>query len=305
MLDRMTASICLLMVCSAWGMGVGDRRWGKRVSGTALLAAGATRSRQAFASEMEEEAVEEGEELGGRGARRPFGFSRRSLSEVSLKERLGAVPAFYVVNARGSPYLLNRESEGVQECLIFMQPADAEALLSEMVQSSPSYSDARVLCVGMDRAFDLMRKPPVPTGNSNKAGKPLVLRYRLQPSAEAIKASQKRLGPKSAVTKNEMLPCFINSKLTVPRRGTRATPVFLSLDDLEATWRSVAPQKSGKTAPAQYEVHNLLDILIASEQPDAPEVFDKLVFFPQPSAVEYVRSMRRRGNSISRLNARL
>ena len=45
-----------------------------------------------------------------------------------------------------------------------------------MVQSSPSYSDARVLCVGMDRAFDLMRKPPVPTGNSNKAGKPLVLR---------------------------------------------------------------------------------------------------------------------------------
>ena len=37
------------------------------------------------------------------------------------------MPAFYVVNARGSPYLLNRESEGVQECLIFMQPADAEA----------------------------------------------------------------------------------------------------------------------------------------------------------------------------------
>ena len=54
---------------------------------------------------------------------------------------------------------------------------------------------------------------------------------------------------------------------------------------------------------ANVDVHNLLDLVVASELPDAMGDFDDLLFYPQPGAVKYVRSNRKRGNMNSRLHA--
>jgi len=212
-----------------------------------------------------------------------------------LSERINAIPAFYVANARGSPYLLNREAEGAQECVIFLEPADAERLLSEMTQASPQLSDARVMCVGLDKALGMLRRKPTPTGNVGRGGKELLLRYRLSPPAAQLGNARSRLGK---LFNNKMLPCFVCPELVIKGR----TPAFLDLDDLKKAWAAANP--SG--AAPNVDVHNLLDLVVASEQPaeaGAKGDFDALAFYPAPGAVEYVRKHRRRGNRISRLHA--
>ena len=225
--------------------------------------------------------------LGGVGPRRALALGR----EASLSAKLGGVPAFYVANARGSPYLLNKEAEGAQECVIFLEPRDAEALLSEMTQASPQLSDARVFCVGLDKALGMLKRKPQPSGNVARNGKELVLRYRLQPSAKQLQNARGRLGK---LFDTKTLPCFICPELAVGGK----TPVFMALEDLTEAW---ATQGTGR--PPNVDVHNLLDLVVASELPDAMGDFDDLLFYPQPGAVKYVRSNRKRGNMNSRLHA--
>ena len=211
--------------------------------------------------------------------------------EAALADKLGAVPAFFVANSRGSPYLLNKEAEGAQECVIFLEPRDAEALLSEMTQASPQLSDARVFCVGLDKALGMLKRKPQPSGNVARNGKELVLRYRLQPSAKQLQNARGRLGK---LFDTKTLPCFICPELAVGGK----TPVFMALEDLTEAW---ATQGTGR--PANVDVHNLLDLVVASELPDAMGDFGDLLFYPQPGAVKYVRSNRKRGNMNSRLHA--
>lgn len=211
--------------------------------------------------------------------------------EAALADKLGAVPAFFVANSRGSPYLLNKEAEGAQECVIFLEPRDAEALLSEMTQASPQLSDARVFCVGLDKALGMLKRKPQPSGNVARNGKELVLRYRLQPSAKQLQNARGRLGK---LFDTKTLPCFICPELAVGGK----TPVFMALEDLTNAW---ATQGTGR--PPNVDVHNLLDLVVASELPDAMGDFDDLLFYPQPGAVKYVRSNRKRGNMNSRLHA--
>ena len=43
---------------------------------------------------------------------------------------------------------------------------DAEQLLKEMVQASPMLADARVMCVGLDRALAMLARPATPRDES-------------------------------------------------------------------------------------------------------------------------------------------
>ena len=87
-----------------------------------------------------------------RSARLDCRVREEEEQQGTLSDKLRNVPAFFVAISRGSPYLINKEQEGAQECVIFLEPGDAEQLLKEMVQASPMLADARVMCVGLDRA---------------------------------------------------------------------------------------------------------------------------------------------------------
>lgn len=120
---------------------------------------------------------------------------QRNLLNFSPRERLAAVPVFFVSNGRGSPYLLNREKEGVQECLIFLDPDDAETLVHEMTQASPQLKDARVFCIGLDRALAMAQRRPMPSGNVDRNGRELTLRYRFQPAKAQIEGARIKPAP--------------------------------------------------------------------------------------------------------------
>merc|ERR1719171_1812635 len=53
--------------------------------------------------------------------------AKKKSNKVTLSDKLRNVPAFFVANSRGSPYLINKEQEGAQECVIFLEPGDADA----------------------------------------------------------------------------------------------------------------------------------------------------------------------------------
>lgn len=223
---------------------------------------------------------------------------RLHIAETSVRDRLAAIPCFYVANNRGSPYLLNKEKEGVQECLIFLDPEDAESLVAEMSQASPQLSDARVYCFGMDRALALAQRKPTPSGNYGRDGKQLMLRYRIQPAQSQVEGARKCRGA------NQILPCFIAPEMQVKKNGFESMPVFLDLEDLETTWKDLAEAKGIKKKP-YVECRNLIDLVLAAEQPDARGPFERLMFYPMPRTVDYVRHARKHGNGLARLHARL
>lgn len=232
----------------------------------------------------------------------------RSLQDYSPRERLASIPVFFVANGRGSPYLLNREKEGAQECVIFVDPADAESLVNEMTQASPQLTDARVFCIGLDRALAMAQRKPTLSGNVDRNGRELTLRYRIQPSQAQVDGAKKKLTGVQKRAAESMLPCFIAPDLEAKRGGVKTTPVFLALEDLRNTYGEVYAMKKGgpkKKEPKQVLVYNLIDLILSSEQPDAQYTsdFGKLVFFPMPEAVNYVRKARKRGNGVARLHA--
>ena len=49
--------------------------------------------------------------------------AKKKSNKVTLSDKLRNVPAFFVANSRGSPYLINKEQEGAQECVIFWSRA--------------------------------------------------------------------------------------------------------------------------------------------------------------------------------------
>merc|ERR1719263_423905 len=144
----------------------------------------------------------------------------------------------------------------------------------------------------MDKALGMLRRKPAPTGNVGRGGRELLLRYRLSPAAEQLGNARARLGK---LFNQKMLPCFVCPDLQIKGK----TPAFLDLRDLEAAWAAAAP---GRASP-NVDVHNLLDLVLAPEQPGANGDFDKLAFYPTAGAVAYVRKHRRRGNRVSRLHA--
>jgi len=175
---------------------------------------------------------------------------RRKLSDFTVRERLAAIPVFYVANARGSPYLLNRVKEGVQECLIFMDPLDAEQLLSEMCQASPQLTDARIFCTSMDRAMNLLQRKPTPTGNLDARGRELLLRYRIQPSEREVEIASKKIGNKA----QNIVPCYVSEQLEYRKGGTTVVPVFLSSDDLIDAWREATSKVGVSSKQPKYKV---------------------------------------------------
>lgn len=227
---------------------------------------------------------------------------RRHIADTSVRDRLASIPCFFVANNRGSPYLLNKEKEGAQECLIFLDPEDAERLVAEMAQASSQLSDARVYCFGMDRALALAQRKPTPSGNYGRDGQQLMLRYRIQPAQSQVEGARKaKLGKLGS----QILPCFIAPEMQVTKNGFQSLPVFLDLEDLESTWKDVAAAKGINKKMPYVECRNLIDLVLAAEDEEARGPFNKLMFYPMPRTVDYVRRARKHGNGVARLHARL
>ncbi|KAJ1449307.1 hypothetical protein M885DRAFT_536155, partial [Pelagophyceae sp. CCMP2097] len=135
-------------------------------------------------------------------------------------------------------------------------------MLYQMSQAN-GVTDARVYCMGLDRAFELCRRKPQAQAQRRGKAEGFSMHYRLKPAREALSSAQWRLGPRYHKT---MVPLFVARGLEVPRRGLRdARAAFFSLDDLNAAWDS-AQQKTGKEASKPtINTYNLVDLVLAAD----------------------------------------
>lgn len=208
-------------------------------------------------------------------------FSRKSLSE-----KLSQVPVFAVTNASGQPYLAKMDGSGSQIGLIFFSHLDALNMLKDM-QKNPGASDARVYIMGLDKAYEMVKAKPTPSGIRGSSGEELTMVFRFYPDSRQVKAAEglvRKLRLKQGV---DGVPVFVAKGLTVRKGGENVIPLFLTKEDLDAAWSKLKDTNKDLPGSAQVVVGNLLFIIQQMENGEVPEL-QNVGFFPPRASVDYV-----------------
>lgn len=208
------------------------------------------------------------------------------FSKKTLSEKLSQVPVFAVTNASGQPYLAKMDGSGSQIGLIFFSHLDALNMLKDM-QKNPGASDARVYIMGLDKAYEMVKAKPTPSGIRGSSGEELTMVFRFYPDSRQIKAAEglvRKLRLKQGV---DGVPVFVAKGLTLRKGGENVIPLFLTKEDLDAAWSKLKDSNKDLPGSAQVVVGNLLFIIQQMENGEVPEL-QNVGFFPPRASVDYV-----------------
>jgi len=250
----------------------------------------------------------------------------------NLQERIAAIPVFIVCNQYNSPYLSFRGRDA--KIFMFLDAADAEACLLELVQtSSDGLPDAHLTVMSMDRAFKLARGGARPTGNVDPmTGSDVLMTYQFAPSAAALEDAYREASkvlPRNAkgVAPSKLgkvagsvasaaggggggfgTPGFEAKGLTIVRGKERIRPLFLSFDDLMDAWQEERTLNPAMPAKPEVEVVDVMTLCLALELKEKGSESSELAnledygIVPANENVEYVEELRRRGTGKARLH---
>lgn len=210
------------------------------------------------------------------------------FSKKSLSEKLSQVPVFAVTNASGQPYLAKMDGSGSQIGLIFFSHLDALNMLKDM-QKNPGASDARVYIMGLDKAYEMVKAKPTPSGIRGSSGEELTMVFRFYPDSRQVKAADgliRKLRLKQGV---EGVPVFVAKGLTLRKGGETVVPLFLTKEDMDTAWAKLKETNKDMPSSAQVTIGNLLFIIQQMESGDVTKL-QNVGFFPPKASVEYVAS---------------
>lgn len=208
------------------------------------------------------------------------------FSKKSVSEKLSQVPVFAVTNASGQPYLANMDGSGSQIGLIFFSHDDALNMLKDM-QKNPGASDARVYIMGLDKAYEMVKSKPTPSGIRGPSGEELTMVFRFFPDSKQVKIAENFLRKSRIRQSVEGVPVFVAKGLSLRKGSESVVPLFLTKEDLDAAWAKLRDTNKDLPAHASIEVGNLLFIITQMEKGEHPELRNLGLFAPRAS-VEYV-----------------
>lgn len=203
------------------------------------------------------------------------------FTTLSVSEKLSQVPVFAVTNASGQPYLANTDGSGSQVGYIFLSHVDALAMLKDM-KKNPGGADARVYIMGLDKAYEMVKAKPTPSGIRGGGGEELTMVFRFFPDSKQVKHA-KRFSRRQV----DGVPVFVAKGLTLKKGNDTIVPLFLTKEDVDAAWAKLHSTNKDVPKHADVEVGNLLYIVQQMEKADNPDV-KRLGFFAPSASVEYV-----------------
>jgi hypothetical protein len=216
----------------------------------------------------------------------PPALAAAKFSKKSVSEKLAQVPVFAVTNAGGQPYLANMDGSGSQIGLIFFSHDDALNMLKDM-QKNPGASDARVYIMGLDKAYEMVKSKPTPSGIRGSNGEELTMVFRFFPDSKQVKIAENLLRKVGIRNSVEGVPVFVAKGLTLRKGSENVVPLFLTKEDLDLAWTKLRDSNKDLPSSPSVEIGNLLFIITQMEKGDHPELRN-LGFFAPRASVEYV-----------------
>lgn len=218
--------------------------------------------------------------------RPPPAVAAAKFAKKSVAEKLAQVPVFAVTNASGQPYLANMDGSGSQIGLIFFSHEDALKMLKDM-QANPGAQDARVYIMGLDKAYEMVKSKPTPSGIRGANGEELTMVFRFFPDSKQVKMAQsllRKLRNRQAV---EGVPVFVAKGLTLRKGSENIVPLFLTKEDLDSAWAKLRETQKDLPSMPTIEIGNLLYCISQLSSGEHPEL-SNIGFFPPRASVEYV-----------------
>lgn len=307
------------------------RRMGRRLVGGILGGLGAIAGGMLNGGDLMRYVSTEGVEMVGSSV----AMAGTLYKNKNVADKLAQVPVFLVTNATGQPYLANME-ESHQVGLIFFSPKDAEKAWEQM-KASPGADDAKIFPMSLDRAMEMVKAKPTPSGLRNESGQDLLMVFRLYPDTEQV--SEERWSRKQQpcrswfltyVLLRRLCPCFLgggwikvrNAGKVLGRRSAAASqvpvfavrglvvkkgrefvqPLFLSKEDLEKNWERVRAENPKLPRKPNIEVYGLQEILEGMEKGE--EALRDWGFYPASYSVAFMKQQKeiKQGNAKMHMN---
>jgi len=252
----------------------------------------------------------------------------KKFTKRSLEEKLANVPVFVVTNAGGQPYLVptaDGNGDQMSAGLFFFDPEDAETMVLEMLQSSGELPDARIFAMNLEKAISMAFAPPRGASEGQRIG------FQFFPNAEQLKhcgiyafpeeakqardeaLQKKRLNKdkpepvqvRKGNVKNNEIPVFYVPGLTVRKDRTNVKPLFFSVEDAKEMWNLTKKKDKENLMPETLNIQalNLFDVIIDMQV--KPDEWKEYGFIPMKKAMEFVKTVKRKGSSSARLHKKL
>lgn len=111
-----------------------------------------------------------------------------SPSSRAFLDRLSSVPVFLITSSAGQPFLATADASDARVALIFFSPADADGMAASIRASG---ADAVVYVLGLDKAYEMVKAPPVPSGLPPAAdGVSPQMVFRFCPDGRQVRAAE-------------------------------------------------------------------------------------------------------------------
>jgi hypothetical protein len=219
-------------------------------------------------------------------------YSRKTLSE-----KLAQVPVFAVTNESGQPFLAAME-RGLQVGLIFFDPDDAIKMLEDLKRSSGKEAeDARIFIMGLDRAFEMVKSKPQPSGLRGPRGDELKMVFRFYPNQQQLEYAR-TVAKKTKQPTVRGVPCFVAKGLTLRKGKEFVIPIFLDKRDLDEAWNRLRQELAELPKQPEIEVGDLIEVILRLEEAaknpkslNETELQDlrRVAFFPSSKSVEFMK----------------
>lgn len=266
------------------------RRMGRRLVGGILGGLGAIAGGMLNGGDLMRYVSTEGVEMVGSSV----AMAGTLYKNKNVADKLAQVPVFLVTNATGQPYLANME-ESHQVGLIFFSPKDAEKAWEQM-KASPGADDAKIFPMSLDRAMEMVKAKPTPSGLRNESGQDLLMVFRLYPDTEQV--SEERWSRKQQpcrswfltyVLLRRLCPCFFGGGVD---KGE---------ERWEGSWSSQCCRESGSSLccawPCGQEGTRIRSTSVSVERGPRKELGTSPGRKPQTAAKAEHRSVWTSGNS--------